>query len=375
MKLSEFITQATPQIIEEWETFARSCTPAATAMDLEQRRDNVAGMLRMIATDLETPQTKTEQQAKSVGTDRAAAVHTAAAAHGTDRATNGFTLAQMVSEFRALRASVLRLWAEAQPVFDRGNIDEITRFNEAIDQLLAESVQTYAEDVDHVKDLFLGVLGHDLRNPLGAMMMSATVMMAKEGPEWVHAKTASRILSSGARMNGLISDLLDFTRSRLGGGIPITRSSIDLEETCRAVCDEISAYRPDCVVRFEAAGQLRGSWDGDRVAQALSNLLGNACQHGTRGEPVVVRVLGGGDEVVVSVSSQGPVIPERSLRDIFDPFRQLDPKAITATEHSSIGLGLYIVQAIATAHQGTVDATSTVAGTTFSLRLPRRTSS
>ena len=371
MKLSEFITHATPQIIAEWEAFARSCTPAATAMDLEQRRDNVAGMLKMIATDLETPQTKTEQQAKSVGTDSSAAVNTAAAAHGTDRATNGFTLAQMVSEFRALRASVLRLWAEAQPGFDRGNIDEITRFNEAIDQLLAESVQTYAEDVDHVKDLFLGVLGHDLRNPLGAMMMSATVMMAKEGPEWVHAKTASRILSSGARMNGLISDLLDFTRSRLGGGIPITRTPIDLEETCRAVCDEMSAYRPDCAVRFEAAGQLRGSWDGDRVAQALSNLLGNACQHGTRGEPVVVRVLGGGDEVVVSVSSQGPVIPERSLRDIFDPFRQLDPRGSTATEHGSIGLGLYIVQAIATAHQGTVDVTSTMAGTTFSLRLPR----
>src|SRR5688500_14006587 len=200
MRLSEFIANSSERIISEWEVFARSCLPAASTMDLEERRDHIAQMLKAIAKDLETPQTKREQSEKSIGNAQVKS-ETAAHSHGMDRAASGFTPVQMVSEFRALRASVLRLWAEAQSEFTRESLDEITRFNEAIDQLLAESMARYVQDVERVKDLFLGVLGHDLRNPLGAMMMSATVMMTKEGEGWQHSKTAARILSSGTRMD------------------------------------------------------------------------------------------------------------------------------------------------------------------------------
>lgn len=371
MRLSEFITKFSERIISEWEVFARSCLPAANAMDLEQRRDHVAGMLKMIAIDLDTPQTKREQKEKSIGNnDTDVDRNTPANAHGTDRAANGYTPVQMVSEFRALRASVLRLWAEAQSEFNRANLEEITRFNEAIDQLLAESMTRYAQDVDRVKDLFLGVLGHDLRNPLGAIMMSATVMMSKEGPDWLHSKTAARILSSGSRMDLLICDLLDFTRSRLGAGIPIARTEIDLEATCRQAVDEIVAFHPRCVVKLTATGPLRGQWDGARVAQALSNLLGNAYQHGSQHVPIEVVLRGEPERVVLAVHNKGPMIPKGHLQDIFNPFRQLDPDH-SKSVRGSVGLGLFIVQAIVTAHAGTIEVESTEHGTTFTMRLPR----
>lgn len=371
MRLSTFISQSSDRIISEWEVFARSCLPAANVMDLEERRDHIAQMLKVIAEDLETPQTKREQSEKSIGNEDAHVdSDTAATSHGMERAASGYTPVQMIAEFRALRASVLRLWAEAQSEFTRASLEEITRFNEAIDQLMAESMTRYVQDVDRVKDLFLGVLGHDLRNPLGAIMMSATVMMTKEGPDWQHSSTASRILNSGTRMSLLIGDLLDFTRTRLGAGIPIARTEVDLETTCRETVNEIAAFHPNRTVSFKATGSVRGFWDGARIAQALSNLLGNAVQHGSQA-PIEVELRGEPDQVVVSVHNKGEPIPKRHLQDIFDPFRQVatdDSKA----SRSSVGLGLYIVQAIVSAHGGTIHVESTDNGTTFTMQLPRR---
>lgn len=368
MKLSQFITESSERIIAEWEVFARSCVPAADAMDLEQRRDHVAGLLKAISKDLETPQTKREQREKAIGNDDTDVDSQAAStAHGADRAASGYTAGQMVSEFRALRASVLRLWSEAQSDFDRANLAEVTRFNEAIDQLLAESIAKFAQDVDRLKDLFLGVIGHDLRNPLGAIMMSATLLMTREGPGWQHSKTAARILSSGTRMEGLIGDLLDFTRARMGAGIPIARADVDLEVECRRTVDEIAAFHPACTMSFQATGVLRGSWDGARIAQALSNLLGNAVQHGTPRGSIAITLRGEADRVVLSVHNEGRPIPKRHLQDIFNPFRQLNPDHAK----SNVGLGLYIVQAIVVAHNGTVDVESSEDGTTFTIRLPR----
>jgi signal transduction histidine kinase len=368
MRLSQFISESSARIIAEWEVFARSCVPAANAMDLDERRDHVAGMLKAISRDLETPQSEREQRQKAIGNDDAHVdSYTASNSHGTDRAASGYTAGQMVSEFRALRASVLRLWAEARTDFTLVDLTEVTRFNEAIDQLLAESIARYAQDVDRVKDLFLGVLGHDLRNPLGAIMVSTTTIMTSEGPEWRHSPAAARILRSGTRMEGLIRDLLDFTRARMGAGVPITRTDVDLAEECRRTVDEIAAFHPASRMSFEATGELRGGWDGARVAQALSNLLGNAVQHGTKHGPIAVALRGEADRVALSVHNHGRPIPKQHLRDVFDPFRQLDP----GYAKSSVGLGLFIVQAIASAHGGSVVVESDDGGTTFTMRLPR----
>jgi signal transduction histidine kinase len=371
MRLAEFITTQAKRIIAEWEEFARLHLTAASAMDLKQRRDHVEGMLEAIATDLGTPQTKHEQARKSTGkVDARVGSDSAANAHGTDRAATGFSPIDLISEFRALRASVLRLWGEPQRQFSLEHLEDVTRFNEAIDQLLAESMARYARDVERSKDMFLGVLGHDLRNPLGAIMMSATVMMTSEGPSWPHQQTAARILTAGTRMDALIGDLADFTRARLGAGMPIVRRETDLEMTCRHTVDELTAFHPDATLRFTARGDLHGRWDGNRIAQALSNLCGNALQHGAPTAPIEVTLTGDPAQVVLAVHNQGRQIPKDRLHEIFEPFRQLQANR-TPKDERSVGLGLYIVRAIATAHHGSVEVESAEHGTTFTMRLPR----
>lgn len=372
MRLAQFITANTKRIISEWEEFARLHLIVANKMDVKQRRDHVEGILKAIAADLDTPQTKREQESKATGKDdESLGSDTAANAHGTDRAATGFSPIDVVSEFRALRASVLRLWSEAQSQFSREDLEEVTRFNEAIDQQLVESMTRYAYDVEHAKDLFLGVLSHDLRNPLGAIMMSATVMMTTEGPDWPQHKTAARILNAGTRMDGLIGDLVDFTRNRLGTGIPIVRSEMNMETICRQTVDEITAFHPRCTVNFKASGDLHGSWDSGRLSQALSNLCGNAFQHGSENDPIDVSVRGESDHVIVAVHNKGHRIPKNQLHDIFNPFKQVNPGSTKPRDARSIGLGLYIVLAVVTAHEGTIDVESDERGTTFTLRLPR----
>jgi signal transduction histidine kinase len=372
MRLVQFIAASSKRIISEWEEFARVHLTAASKMDIKQRRDHVEDMLKTIASDLGTPQTKREQTRKSKGlNDANVRSDTAANAHGSDRAATGFSPVDVVSEFRALRASVLRLWSGEQSQFSREDLEEVTRFNEAVDQLLVESMTRYAHDVEHAKDLFLGVLSHDLRNPLGAIMMSATVMMTKEAPHWPHLNTVVRILNAGTRMDRLIGDLVDFTRTRLGTGIPIVRAQMDMETICRQTVDEITAFHPQCVVNFKATGELHGNWDSGRIGQALSNLCGNAFQHGADNAPIDVGVRGEDHQVVLTVHNTGHRIPKSHLHDIFDPFKQLEPSSTKAKDSRSVGLGLFIVQAIVTAHEGTIEVESNERGTTFTVRLPR----
>ena len=372
MGLAKFISTRTKEIISDWEQFALTCTPAAGTMDLKDRRDHIEGMLAAIAADLRTPQSKGEQTEKSKGTDDAHVDSKSPAnSHGTDRAAMGYTPVQMVAEFRALRASILRRWSEAQRAHLASDLEEVTRFNEAIDQLLAESVGTYMKDVEHSKDLFLGVVGHDLRNPLGAIMMSATGMMVEEGAAWPHARKATRILACCTRMEGIISDLMDVTLVRLGGGIPIVQAQMDLGETCRHAADEIAAFHPGCVVTFAAKGELTGEWDSGRIGQLTSNLVGNAFQHGEAGEPIEVTVHGEAQQVELTVRNKGPVIPKSALQDIFSPFRQLEPVLPTRKPRGSVGLGLFIAKAIVTSHGGTLEVASTKRGTAFTARLPR----
>jgi signal transduction histidine kinase len=329
-------------------------------------------MLRAIAVDLETPQTPHQQVEKSKGRDDAP-VHASSAAndHGSDRASLGYTPLQMVAEFRALRASVLRLWSKERDAWNLESLNEVTRFNESIDQILAESVAKYSQDVDHAKDLFLGVLGHDLRNPLGAIMMSATGMIRRESADWPHLKTVSRILRSGTRMNSMIGDLLDFTRTRLGSGIPIAYRDLDLSILCQETAEEIAAFHPHVVVDFQTDGPLPGQWDGGRITQMLSNLVANAVQHGLADAPVKVMLRGTPDRAVLSVENQGEAIPRADLKDIFSPFVQLDPEKAKSREKGNLGLGLYIAQAIVAAHHGAIDVESTPAKTTFRVQLPR----
>lgn len=234
-------------------------------------------------------------------------------------------------------------------------------------QHLAEELLQRTEDL-HMNELLTAALGHDLRNPLSAMMMSAH-LLKRLSTDAAMVRAAERIVSSGTRMGQMIEDLLDVVRARLGGGIVVRLASADLAAILDAVVQELRCARPDAQIQVFEEGNLQGAWDAVRLAQVISNLLGNAVQHGAAGGPIEVRLNGSrADQVSLSVSNAG-VIPPELLHDVFVPFRG-GTKGSTRSE--GLGLGLYIVQHIVQAHRGTVEVQSGISSqTVFRVLLPR----
>ena len=375
IRLADFITAERESILKEWEAFARTCAPASTSMDITALRDHAGAMLTVIAEDLCTPQNKHEQAEKSKGNAPDDEVEkTAAERHGADRAESGFTTDQMVSEYRALRASVIRLWTKSQGEILPSDLEDLTRFNEAIDQALAESITRYTQDLDSSKEMFLAILGHDLRTPLGAVMMSAEFMLETKELNEPHLTLTTRIASSAKRMNKMIGALLDFTRSRLGGGIPIQRADINMGKVVHDVVDEMAAAHPDRPIKVDARGSLRGEWDCARMSQVLSNLIGNALEYGAVQTNATVDVQGDENTVTIAIHNRGITIPPDELNGLFNPMkRKRESAASTGGAPGNLGLGLYIADQIVHAHKGSIGVQSSEAdGTTFTVRVPRR---
>ena len=374
MRLAEFIETSSEPILKEWVAFAKTCGPAAKLMDEAALRDHAFEMLKAIVADLRTWQSAAEQSEKSKGNadSTPADPDTAAEVHGAGRAWSGFTVGEMVSEYRALRASVIRLWIKSSGTLTGGDLDDLVRFNEAIDQSIAESITRYSEDLDRSKEMFLAVLGHDLRTPLGAVLMSSQFMLDTGELVEPNLTLTQRIAHSARRMNGMVDDLLDFTRSQLGSGLPIVRNRNDLAKTLRHAVDEIEAAHPDSRFEMRSTGDSEGDWDSARMSQVFTNLLGNAAQHGTPGSPIGVQLLGEDEEVVIIVHNYGDVIPPSEIFGIFSPFKRLKPGAQASQDSNNLGLGLFIADRIVKAHSGMIDVQSSFEeGTSFIVRLPR----
>jgi signal transduction histidine kinase len=373
MRLPQFIAANMEPILAEFEEFARTHTTAGEMMEILGLRDHAAAMLEAIAIDLQQPQTEQEERRKSTGDELpdAAAPPTAAERHGADRAESGFTLSEMFAEYRALRASVLRLWTASRSRLVEADVQDLIRFNEAIDQALAESITEYSTEIERSREMFLAILGHDLRSPLGAVLTASEFLVEEGKLTGQNFTLAERIRSSGQRMLALIGDLLDFTRSRLGRGIPLTRTPVDIGRIARETVEEVGARYPQCELGFTASGNLEGRWDGERVSQALANLIGNAVQHGAEGTPVRVTSAGSTEEVVIGIHNRGAVIGTEDLQQIFDPFKSICSDE-GGEQSGGLGLGLYIAQQIAIAHGGWIGVESSEErGTTFELHLPR----
>ena len=375
VRLSEFIKEQREAILVEWETFARRLGETTESMDIEALRDHASEMLTVIAADLETPQSEGEQRRKAAGKARdASSTATAAEEHGADRAERGFSIDEMVSEYRALRASVVRLWMEGNGTLEETDIDDLTRFNEAIDQALAESVARYTTDLAQSKEMFIAILGHDLRTPLGAIITSSAFMLETDELKEPHLTLTTRIASSSRRMERMVGDLLDLTRSRLGGGIPIERDTMDLEPAVREVVSELTTVHAGRAVDVVAKGDLTGRWDHARLMQVMANLIGNALEHGSDEAPVAVTMKGLKNEVKIAVHNEGAPISQDILSRIFDPMKRR-PKAQAdgSAASSHLGLGLYIAERIIHAHGGKLEVESSAdEGTTFAIRLPRK---
>jgi len=375
MRLADFILTNRDAILAEWEEFAKSCAPASATMGITALSDHASEMLTVIAQDLKTRQTGFEQSEKSKGHAIGnAAIRTAAEKHGTGRAESGFTLNQMVAEYRALRASVIRLWTKDQGEVTSTDLDDLTRFSEAIDQAQSESITRFTEDLDRSKEMFLAILGHDLRNPIGAVLTSARFMLDTKDLEEPHLTLTSRILSATTRMNHMVGALLDFTRSRLGGGIPIAPAKMNMGKVVHDVVNEIAAAQPDRAIEVDARGALKGEWDCARISQVLTNLIGNALEHGSDRTAVTVGVQGNDGEVTIAVHNRGAAIPEEQLDGIFNAMKQHGTTGTKAGPSANLGLGLYIADQIVQAHKGRIDVESSEErGTTFTVHLPRRT--
>jgi signal transduction histidine kinase len=227
------------------------------------------------------------------------------------------------------------------------------------------------EETIRYNDLFAGVLAHDLRNPLSAMITAAQlVLMRQEGRSDGDAKSLSRIIASGKRMFRLIDQLLDVTRARVGGGIQLDPREANLSNLCDQAIAELEVANPDWIVRREAVGDPGGWWDPDRLLQIISNLVGNAGHHGEPGSPIVVRLDGARpDAITLEVRNQG-VIPEAAMASLFAPLKGGTQRRDYAR---GLGLGLFIVKEMVQAHGGRVDVASSAGeGTAFTVTLPRR---
>jgi len=342
-------------------------------------RDHIEEILAAVVTDMRAYQSQLDQEEKGKGrkSDETTPgeLDEVAEDHAQERLDLGLDVEEAASEFRALRASIVRMWEESSPdpKHAKHAVRDLIRFNEALDQTLIGSLKAYTEKVNRYRDQFLAILGHELRTPLGAIMTWAEVINREQDVDHRCSQAATWILNGAMRMKGMVEDLLDLTRVQLGSTFPVTLGPADLEAVCRRVLGEIEACHADRVLRFDSEGDLRGEWDAERLAQMISNLVVNAVQHGDETAPIDVSASARDDEVTFAVHNQGAAIPREELGNVFEPMLRGESAERTGKSPEGLGLGLFIARGIATAHGGTVSVSSSQnEGTTFTVRLPRR---
>ncbi|WP_341910815.1 sensor histidine kinase [Polaromonas sp. YR568] len=373
MRLSNFLRSHAEEILTAWDEFAATVVHDGTMMDQKALRDHAGEIIAAIANELEQPETDAAREEKSRGQGKQAQgeLETAAETHADTRMVSGFAIDAMITEYRALRASVVRLWLKAGGGRDHDNdMRDLIRFNEAMDQAIAESVARYTDQTKKSTDLFIGILGHDIRNPLGTISMSAQYLV-RSGK--LPASAADTIINSVVRINSVIEHVVDFTRVQSEGMMPIKPVAGDLVNQFVKVLAETRVRYPRRLLSMESTGNFHGYWDEGRMGQLLSNLLANALTHGAPDQPVTVRVWENAEGVAFSVHNLGTPIPLKEQQLIFKPLvRGMVSGKGERREATGLGLGLFICQEIVRAHGGHIALTSDAAsGTTFTVTLPR----
>jgi two-component system, sensor histidine kinase and response regulator len=257
--------------------------------------------------------------------------------------------------------------------YDAGAVDFLYKPLEP--RILAHKAQTFFElyrqrqvlaDTLNLNEQLLAIVGHDLRDPLNVILMSAELLAG--GSDASVRKTAGRLSTAGGRMRSILDELFDLARARLGGGIPLTRQVVDLAAVTHKAVAEVQATHPDRAIDLRSEGDVHGHWDGGRLERVFANLIGNAVTHGALAEHITVQLRGQPDDVAVSVHNGGHVPPD-ILPNLFEPFharKGMRPRG------QGLGLGLYIAQQIVIGHGGTIEVRSTPSeGTTFRFTLPR----
>jgi signal transduction histidine kinase len=375
MELATFIRSNEDVIVAEWEAFAHTYLPSAADMDRSALRDHIVGLLRFIAGDLQTSETERErsEKAKGRGTKEGGAHDSAAETHAALRFTGGFDTIEMVSEFRALRASVIKLWRTEWANSDAADIlPDLLRFNEAIDQVMTESLGRFTQKLTHSGSLIVGTLVHDFRGPLASVHDSAQALLTGRELDGEQAGLVSQIETSASLINRLVSGLIDAVHIHLHEDMPMAPAPMDIGSAVQEAVKEVQAAHPGRRISIQTSGDLEGEWDRARVGQVLSNLIGNAVLHGSRTSAIDVAATGAGHEVVLSVHTEGAISPD-AIAAVFDPLPRGEDENPIQREKATLDLGFFITKGIVTAHGGRITVTSSKEeGTTFAAHLPRK---
>jgi len=241
-----------------------------------------------------------------------------------------------------------------------------------VDQALAESAVTFSERNNQTRERFLAILGHDLRTPLAAIKMTGSLLERSKSSDG-NAATGKLLLRIAATMPTMVNDLLEYSRTQLGGKMPMAPVPANMGDIVQEALTNAALAHPDCAFELHSCGDLSDVFDDVRLQQVVVNLLANAAQYRAKGTNVVLGVAGELDDVVLWVTNFGPAIPAESLSTIFSAMVQL-PVDQEQLEHprTSLGLELFIARETVLAHGGSIHVSSTDAeGTTFTVRIPR----
>jgi signal transduction histidine kinase len=295
--------------------------------------------------------------------------------HARDRIESDYSLTEAMRELSHFRAAILDLCATQGAVLDS---DAARCLHAAIDQSMISgsdemeraAVAKFGQEAAF-RERFIGILGHDLRNPLQAIRFAAASLLERDDTTAPQTRLMHRIAMSADHMGRMIAGLLDVTRARLGGGIPIEPKLADLRVISRQSIDELEIAHPFRTIQLDVQGDVRGVWDPDRIAQVVSNLVGNAIDYSPVDTPVRVDLRVEGTDVLLVVNNRGPTIAPEMMAQLFDPFRRGSQGGAVG---QGLGLGLFIAQKIVEAHGGAIAVASTPEeGTTFTVRLPHST--
>jgi hypothetical protein len=373
MKLSSFITTRRNQILETWKESALEGAPRERRMSVARLRDHLGELLEAIARDIDAASRGAPAPRDRAHTQTTwSHVEAVGARHGAGRMHAGITLTEMISEFPALRSVVARLWRQSLPSATMVDLEDLIRFDEALDHALTQSVTEFVGRLDRSRETFLGILGHDLRDPLSTIIIAARLMREEELDLSRAREMADRIVATGERMHQLVVDLLDVIRARIGGRMPIESRELDLGDVIRNIADEFTTVHPERDVQVHISGNLRGYWDDKRMSQAVGNLLANALRHGASDRPIDVSATADESEIAITVHNEGPPIPDDKRDHLFEPFSTATREVIGERKPTRLGLGLYIANAIVGGHGGRIDVESEPEqGTTFTCHLPK----
>lgn len=349
MRLPTFIIENIDRIIAEWKNAA---SPFASPLESQAKQ-----ILMAVAADIESGAAQSESSA-------AVTVRTAL------RNAPGFDVRQIGEAMRLLRVVVPTMWKHDEPRLP----DEWQRFHEALDFAVGEAIAQHALQVERTRSLFLGMLGHDLRTPLSAIHMACQYLDRDDVPAERKHEAVVRIHRCAGTMEGMIRDVLDFARSRLGKSMSIAKKPVDLGAVCREAVEDARAGHPRCEFRFDHCGDVRGVADGPRLRQALHNLLDSAARNGGRGMPIHFDASGGDGNVVFRVTCAGAAASPDTLRSMFDPIAQLAVAGANPDGNppANLGLELFIAREILRVHGGEVGIAAGEDGEViFEATLPR----